>query len=163
MGSSQTRARTCVPCIGRWILNHCATREALSGLLYTIFCPCFFDPRHGDFCCSLHLAYTSAKCTVSFIIEPARILTETVVGTRRSLRKQTLQIVYWYRILHTFKIYMDNLLAWRYPELVIHDIVVIILHYKIIIFEHKYHKYFCADFLFLRNSQQSPFSSKHKS
>ena len=24
---SQTRARTRVPCIGRWILNHCATRE----------------------------------------------------------------------------------------------------------------------------------------
>ena len=25
--SSQTRARTCVPCIGRQTLNHCATRE----------------------------------------------------------------------------------------------------------------------------------------
>ena len=29
MGSSRTRAWTCVPCIGRWILNHCATREVL--------------------------------------------------------------------------------------------------------------------------------------
>ena len=29
VGSSQTRARTCVPSIGRQILNHCATREAL--------------------------------------------------------------------------------------------------------------------------------------
>ena len=29
MGSSQTRARTRVLCIGRQILNHCATREAL--------------------------------------------------------------------------------------------------------------------------------------
>ena len=29
VGSSQTRARTRVPCIGRWILNHCTTREAL--------------------------------------------------------------------------------------------------------------------------------------
>ena len=28
VGSSQTRARTYVPCIGRQILNHCATREA---------------------------------------------------------------------------------------------------------------------------------------
>ena len=28
MGSSQTRARTHVPCIGRQILNHCATVEA---------------------------------------------------------------------------------------------------------------------------------------
>ena len=31
VGSSQTRARTRVPCIGRWILNHCATREAPNG------------------------------------------------------------------------------------------------------------------------------------
>ena len=29
VGSLWTRARTCVPCIGRWILSHCATREAL--------------------------------------------------------------------------------------------------------------------------------------
>ena len=29
VGTSRTRAWTCVPCIGRWILNHCATREAL--------------------------------------------------------------------------------------------------------------------------------------
>ena len=28
-GSSQTRARTRVPCIGRQTPNHCATREAL--------------------------------------------------------------------------------------------------------------------------------------
>ena len=27
-GSSRTRARTCVPCIGRRTPNHCATREA---------------------------------------------------------------------------------------------------------------------------------------
>ena len=27
VGSSQTRAQTCVPCTGRWILNHCITRE----------------------------------------------------------------------------------------------------------------------------------------
>ena len=29
VGSSQTGARTRVPCIGRQILNHCATKEAL--------------------------------------------------------------------------------------------------------------------------------------
>ena len=29
VGSSRTRARTHVPCVGRWILNHCTTREAL--------------------------------------------------------------------------------------------------------------------------------------
>ena len=33
VGSSQTRARTRVPCIGRRILNHCATREALHNFL----------------------------------------------------------------------------------------------------------------------------------
>ena len=32
-GSSQTRARTRVPCIGRQILNHCATREAQRSIL----------------------------------------------------------------------------------------------------------------------------------
>ena len=33
VGSSRTRARTPVPCIGRQILNHCATREAPFELL----------------------------------------------------------------------------------------------------------------------------------
>ena len=32
VGFSQTRAQTRVPCIGRQILNHCATREALETL-----------------------------------------------------------------------------------------------------------------------------------
>ena len=34
MGSSQTRAQTRVPCIGRQIPNHCATREALEGFYH---------------------------------------------------------------------------------------------------------------------------------
>ena len=34
VGSSQTRARAHVPCIGRWILNHCATREALFSFFF---------------------------------------------------------------------------------------------------------------------------------
>ena len=33
VGSSQTRARTRVPCIGRQIPNHCTTREAPNNLL----------------------------------------------------------------------------------------------------------------------------------
>ena len=33
VGSSQTRSRTRVPCIGRRTLNHCATREALPNIL----------------------------------------------------------------------------------------------------------------------------------
>ena len=43
VGSSQTRARTRVPCIGRQILNHCATREAHGKCFYSsyvIYLPC---------------------------------------------------------------------------------------------------------------------------
>ena len=36
VGSSQTRAQTRVSCTGRWILNRCATREALSLILATV-------------------------------------------------------------------------------------------------------------------------------
>ena len=36
VGPSQTRARTPVPCIGRQILNPCATREALASTLYIL-------------------------------------------------------------------------------------------------------------------------------
>ena len=47
VGSSWTRAQTCAPCIGRQILNHCATRE-VPGMLFLIllcilivkFCTC---------------------------------------------------------------------------------------------------------------------------
>ena len=45
VGSSQTRARTRVPRIGRRTLNHCATREAPSAILK-----------------QLHLAITQATC-----------------------------------------------------------------------------------------------------
>ena len=34
--SSRTRVRTRVPCIGRWILNHCATREVQEHVLLII-------------------------------------------------------------------------------------------------------------------------------
>ena len=37
VGSSQTRARTLVPCIGKQILNHCATREAPSSFFNSEF------------------------------------------------------------------------------------------------------------------------------
>ena len=38
VGSSQTRARTRVPCIGRQILNHCATREAPNSYVFRKLC-----------------------------------------------------------------------------------------------------------------------------
>ena len=42
VGSSQARARTCVPCIGRRILNHCTTREVPHTDLSMLNHPC--DP-----------------------------------------------------------------------------------------------------------------------
>ena len=41
VGSSQTRARTCVPCIGRRILNHRATREAPDAIFISFVFLCF--------------------------------------------------------------------------------------------------------------------------
>ena len=49
VGSSWTRARTRVPCIGRRILNHCATREAqiycfnIEKLHIHFFCLCKYE------------------------------------------------------------------------------------------------------------------------
>ena len=37
VGSSRTRAQTCVPCIGRRILNHCAAREVLLSVFFFLF------------------------------------------------------------------------------------------------------------------------------
>ena len=42
VGSSQTRARTRVPCIGRQTLNHCATREAPTLIFLIIYQLIFF-------------------------------------------------------------------------------------------------------------------------
>ncbi|KAJ8783633.1 hypothetical protein J1605_008676 [Eschrichtius robustus] len=56
MGSSQTRARTRVPCIGRQILNHCATREA-----------CYIDSyssRHAGSVVVAHGPSCSAACGI---------------------------------------------------------------------------------------------------
>ena len=53
MGSSQTRDQTRVPCIGRWILNHCTTREvprmissSQGSLTLILLSPFFFWPCH---------------------------------------------------------------------------------------------------------------------
>ena len=52
VGSSQTRARTRVPCIGRQILNHCATREAWPWCLLTKWqaSACTIVLHARDFC-----------------------------------------------------------------------------------------------------------------
>ena len=49
VGSSQTRARARVPCISRQILNHCATREALSSFFSDSFSVNFFVGWNSSF------------------------------------------------------------------------------------------------------------------
>ena len=46
--SSQSRAQTCVPCIGRRILNHCTTREARKHLTSKEQSPLDLAPPGGD-------------------------------------------------------------------------------------------------------------------
>ena len=65
VGSSQTRARTCVSCVGRRILNHCATREVPEKCVFyfylktkgTLWSTQYFAfcHQHGWFCASLYL------------------------------------------------------------------------------------------------------------
>ena len=57
VGSSQTRARTRVPCIGRQILNHCATREAPTSVLDLTYTVHTVLPQTGH--------VTSACCTLA--------------------------------------------------------------------------------------------------
>ena len=49
VGSSQTRARTRVPCIGRQTLNHCATREAPISIS-CLSSQCFFIQLKENMC-----------------------------------------------------------------------------------------------------------------
>ena len=65
VGSSWTRARTRVPCIGRWILNHCTTSEVprmllLKIYLYLFFTLLFFYCRIVDLQCCV-----SFRCTAN--------------------------------------------------------------------------------------------------
>ena len=64
VGSSQPRARTRVPCIGRQILNHCATREALASLFGSFL-------EFPSFC--LHYPFVLTQCLL-FSISDLNIL-----------------------------------------------------------------------------------------
>ena len=59
MGSSLTRARTRVPCIGRWILNHRATREASKTFSTAVILPIYIYLTH----------MAASKLDVSFSFE----------------------------------------------------------------------------------------------
>ena len=54
VGPSWTRTQTRVPCIGRQVLNHCATRE-VPGHLFLITCKYLYFPVEYCFLCSKKL------------------------------------------------------------------------------------------------------------
>ena len=63
VGSSRTRARTCVPCIGRRILNHCAARKPVIFSFCDIFV-WFWYQNDGD------LVECVSKCSsLCYILE----------------------------------------------------------------------------------------------
>ena len=78
MGSSQTRARTRVPCIGRRILNHCATREAPFHLFLNRF-------RHltVSFFCISAFIYLTGKWVCRILLQGARVRCRTTPSQLR--------------------------------------------------------------------------------
>ena len=78
VGSSQTRARTRVPCIGRQILNHCATREALHLIFDSLINRCL-----GVFLLGFILYGTlCASCTSLIISFPILGKLTTIISSR---------------------------------------------------------------------------------
>ena len=55
VGSSQTGARTRVPCIGWRILNHCASREALPCSIYVFMYVCIYVCMYVCICLFIYL------------------------------------------------------------------------------------------------------------
>ena len=66
VGSSQTRARTRVPCISMQILNHCATREALWHLTSLTTSFAFFLSTRNSF---LSLPLSQAQTPLLYITQ----------------------------------------------------------------------------------------------
>ena len=102
VGSSRTRARTRVPCIGRWILNHCTTREVPHPLniyfplviIHTPFPLFFLTP----FLLSLFSGTLTFLTCLEVIIPRGTILSETVPSSLLYLLLQRLlQFSYYFR------------------------------------------------------------------
>ena len=67
VGSSWTRAQTCVRCIGRRILNHCTTREApVPHLLYPFICRTSLHIYIYLYICNIYVLYVNI-CIYLFI------------------------------------------------------------------------------------------------
>ena len=95
MGSSQTRAQTHVPCIGRRILNHCATREAL------VYFKNYLRPK------IMHYRYFTQYNNILFawMYENSEILHKNLKIRVINLKPIFKQIVYFLTFLMYFKLY----------------------------------------------------------
>ena len=84
VGSSQTRARTRVPCIGRQTLNHCATREALNFFknLFIYFWLCWvFVSVQGLVLVAASGGHSSSRCVGLSLLRPLLLWS---TGSRRA-------------------------------------------------------------------------------
>ena len=87
MGSSQTRVWTRVPCIGRRILNHCATREARCFTFYTVALILSF----------LFFFFTHTHCIL--LLQEINRLTPSIVHGWPQQKQQWLCLfdIHWYK------------------------------------------------------------------
>ena len=72
VGSSRTRARTRVPCVGRQILNHCTTREVQNAVLLTLKAVLFLIHCAPAMRCTYHVPGTGNETVcVPFYCSPS--------------------------------------------------------------------------------------------
>ena len=112
MGSSWTRDRTRVPCIGRQILNHCTTREVPNDTFFSHILLASLsshgDPR-GHRPCPLQLGIPSNQCNLGEKIQSytqnmsavalSYLLSHCLAGTRNLFLLYAEDSIYWPLIL----------------------------------------------------------------
>ena len=112
VGSSRTRARTRVPCIGRWILDHCATREARPSDAF----------KRYLLKISFHiLVILHWKCSSKYLVcHPARNKSPITVSSKKQavLSPRRVQL----HLLKYFSLTATSILLCRSGHLFIHQI-----------------------------------------
>ena len=83
MGSSRTRARTRVSCIGRWILNYCATREARPDGFERNLSSIISAPKSFSFIFELQRTQLLTTGCHYILIPPVHSLTQKPVSQNR--------------------------------------------------------------------------------
>ena len=114
VGSSQTRARTCVPRIGRQTLNHCATREALVMRTFKIYSLSNFQVYNTVLLTMVTMLYTTSLGLIHLIIRGLHLLTIFPCFTHPPLQPLplplpttnlfSLRAFFFFQILHISKV-----------------------------------------------------------